>query len=168
MRDCPNAEMRDLLPDMIHGTLGAAQRGEVEAHVAACESCRDELALLRRIRAAMPAPPVDTAAIVRTLPTYRASRPTRRGAMLRIAAGLVLVAGAASLVMRNGSREPVPVDTLAQAAASAAPVLSLGENVQDLSDSDLQALADELQALDAVMSEEPEEIVVPLTGGTGS
>ena len=167
MRECSNAAMRDLLPDVVHGTLGAAQRAEVEAHVAACEACRAELALLQRIRAAVPVPSVDTAAIARALPAYQPSRSKRVAPLLRIAAGLVLVAGAASLVLRNGPREPVPIDTLAQAAATA-PVLSLGENFQDLSDSDLEALADELQALEAVMSEEPEEIVVPLIGGTGS
>jgi anti-sigma factor RsiW len=166
MRECPNAEMRDLLPDVVHGQLGDARRAEVEAHVAGCEACRDELALLRRVRSAMPAPAVDTAAIARALPAYQVQRPNRLAPMLRIAAGLVLMAGAASLVMRDGSRDPAGIDTLAQAGASTAPVLSIGENFHDLSDSDLEALTDELQALDAVMSEEPEEIVVPLTGGT--
>jgi hypothetical protein len=166
MRECPNAEMRDLLPDVVHRQLGDAQRAEVEAHVAGCEACRDELALLERVRAAMPAPAVDIAAIARAVPAYQAQRPKRMAPLLRIAAGLVLVAGAASLVLRDGAREPAPIDTLAQAGASTAPVLSLGENFHDLSDSDLEALTDDLQALDAVMSEEPEEIVVPLTGGT--
>jgi anti-sigma factor RsiW len=165
MRECPNAEMRDLLPDVVHGQLSAGQRAEVEAHVAGCAACFDELALLQRVRAAMPAPTVDTAAIARALPAYQAPRRSRMAPMLRMAAGLVLVAGAASLVMRGGSRAPAPIDTLAQAVAPAAPVLSLGENFHDLSDSDLEALTAELQALDAVMSEEPEEIVVPLTGG---
>jgi anti-sigma factor RsiW len=166
MRECTNAEMRDLLPDLVHGQLGAAQRAELEAHVAGCDACRDEVALLQRVRAALPVPSVDVAAIGRALPAYRAARTRRWTPLLRMAAGLVLVAGAASLVMRDGSREPTPIDTLAQAGASTVPVLSLGENFQDLSDSDLEALTDELQALDAVMSEEPEEIVVPLTGGT--
>ena len=165
MRECSNAEMRDLLPDVVHGQLSAAQRAEVEAHLAGCVACRDELTLLQRVRAAMPATTVDTAAIARALPAYQAPRPNRMAPMLRIAAGLVLVAGAASLVMRDGSREPARIDTLARAGVSAQPVLSLGENFHDLSDSDLVALTDELQALDAMMSEEPEEIVVPLMGG---
>mgnify|MGYP001149706736 CR=1 FL=1 len=33
MNDCPNAEMRDLLPDLLHDRLPVDVRGEVTAHV---------------------------------------------------------------------------------------------------------------------------------------
>ena len=32
MTDCPNAEIRDLLPDLVHGRLDAAARADVERH----------------------------------------------------------------------------------------------------------------------------------------
>ncbi|OYV74079.1 MAG: hypothetical protein B7Z72_01020 [Gemmatimonadetes bacterium 21-71-4] len=52
MTDCPNAEVRDLLPDLLHDRLDEATRMRVEAHLRACEECRGELALLRSLRAA--------------------------------------------------------------------------------------------------------------------
>lgn len=36
MTDCPRADMRDLLPDLMHGALDAAARAEVERHVMTC------------------------------------------------------------------------------------------------------------------------------------
>lgn len=73
MTDCPNGEVRDLLPDLLHERLGADERTMVQAHLAACVSCRAELALLGGLRGAMRATPgVDVGAIVGALPTYRA------------------------------------------------------------------------------------------------
>ena len=168
MRDCPNAEMRDLLPDLLHGRVSPEQRAVIEGHLAGCDACRAELALLTRVRQVAPSPHVDVAAIAQALPSYRAARPRFGAPVLRIAAGLVLVAGATSLVLRGNARGRGPVDTVAVATPVAAPMLSLGENFQDLSDSDLEAITDELQALDAVLSAEPDEIVVPLSGESGT
>ena len=168
MRDCPNAEMRDLLPDLLHGRVGPEQRGALDAHLASCDACRAELALLTQVRQAAPSPRVNVGAIAQALPSYRASRSRFTSPALRIAAGLVLVAGAASLVFRGNGAGPRPTDTVAVVTPAAAPVLSLGENFQDLSDSDLEAIADELHALDAVLSAEPDEVMVPLSGESGS
>ena len=168
MRDCTNAEMRDLLPDVLHGRVTPEQRTVVERHLAGCEPCRQELALLTHVREAAPSPQVNVDAIARALPAYRASRPRFASPVFRIAAGLILVAGAASLLLRDQDGGPRPLDTVAVATPATPPVLSLGENFQDLSDSDLEAIASELQALDAVLSEEPEEIVMPLSGESGT
>jgi anti-sigma factor RsiW len=52
-----------LLPDYANGTLGAAERARVRAHVAGCATCRAALAAWGAIRAATelaladPAPP---------------------------------------------------------------------------------------------------------------
>ena len=40
----------DLLPWLANGTLGGAERLEVEAHLATCERCRRELAFLESLR----------------------------------------------------------------------------------------------------------------------
>ena len=50
MSECTNGEMRDLLPELVSGRLGAEMQLAVEAHVAECEECAEELALLRALR----------------------------------------------------------------------------------------------------------------------
>jgi anti-sigma factor RsiW len=62
--DCPNATMRDRLPDLLHDGLSASARAETERHLAECPSCAEELALLRAARRALAiAPSVDVARI---------------------------------------------------------------------------------------------------------
>jgi anti-sigma factor RsiW len=69
MIDCSNTEMRDALPDVIHGGLDAAKLAEVEAHVASCAQCAAELALLRAAVSTRPdAPPINVQRIVSALP----------------------------------------------------------------------------------------------------
>src|SRR5689334_723978 len=68
MRECDNADLRDLLPDYARGALSGAERARIEAHLAACEPCRAELALLDHVRSAHPQPAVDVARIVAALP----------------------------------------------------------------------------------------------------
>jgi anti-sigma factor RsiW len=47
MIDCMNAEIRDRLPDLLHERLDSETRAAVVAHVAGCEACRQELAVLK-------------------------------------------------------------------------------------------------------------------------
>lgn len=69
MTECDNAEMRDLLPDLVNDALSSDERERVREHVASCGACSDEEILLRSMRAARPvAPRVDVARIVRALP----------------------------------------------------------------------------------------------------
>ena len=82
MNDCPNAEIRDQLPDLLHDRLSSSTRAGVMAHVATCADCRDELELLRGVHEALAAraPQVDVDAIVRALPrpSSRQVQPVRR------------------------------------------------------------------------------------------
>ncbi|HEY9225546.1 MAG TPA: zf-HC2 domain-containing protein, partial [Gemmatimonadaceae bacterium] len=70
MNDCPDAEMRDRLPDLLHDRLSATERDAVTTHVAACVDCREELELLRDMETALLAatPRVDIAYVVNALP----------------------------------------------------------------------------------------------------
>src|SRR6266508_4285690 len=69
MIDCVSTEMRDALPDVIHGGLDPAKLAEVEAHVASCAQCAAELELLKAVVASRPAaPPIDVQRIVAALP----------------------------------------------------------------------------------------------------
>lgn len=65
MRECEKVEIRDLLPDHARGALAGAERARIEAHLASCDACRAELAVLRAVRAAHPAPPVSAADVSR-------------------------------------------------------------------------------------------------------
>jgi Putative zinc-finger len=103
MNDCPNGDLRDLLPDFLHDRLTAADRAVVEAHLAGCDDCRDELELLRGLRGTLRRmPAVDVSAIVAKIPAYRA--PARRswGGGWRAAAAVALIAvGGTSVAIAN-------------------------------------------------------------------
>jgi len=76
MTDCPRADMRDLLPDLLHDTLDAALRAEVERHVTTCEACAQELALLRSLRETLSAAPaVDVTRIAAAVHLVRNTAP---------------------------------------------------------------------------------------------
>lgn len=102
MTDCPRADMRDLLPDLMHDTLDAASRAEVERHVRTCESCAQELALLRSLRDSLSAAPaIDVTRIAAAVNLARNTAPVAgraRGATAgwrhdwRIAAAFLLAA----------------------------------------------------------------------------
>lgn len=215
MTDCPNAEMRDRLPDLLHERLDKSTRAVVMAHVEQCADCRAELALLREARVALTSGvrSVDVGAIARGViartqapvagvAPAASRRPQRRTwSDWRIAASIaVIAAGVASFAVirakhRSVELAPAPVvaNTLAVAtrpavAESARPVhraasppvaaalaqnaeLSAGAGVSDLSDSDLRALLQDLESMDAVTPSDPEPVNVrvstPGRGGGG-
>lgn len=160
MRDCPNVEMRELLPDLLHGQLDGRTRAAVEAHVAGCADCARELALLEHVRKLGRAPAIDAARIAARLPAYRATPLWRRSLAapaIRVAAALLLVAGGISLAAK---RKPEPRTAVAtpdsvagpttQVAAAAPTELPVGEPLTDLTESDLHSLIEELGEIDAV------------------
>jgi anti-sigma factor RsiW len=130
MNDCPNAEMRDLLPDLLHDRLTASVRAEVTAHVAGCTDCREELELIRGLHGVvlLKAPRVDVAFVVNALPKppQRDVKPIaarrRTWADWRIAAAITLIAaGGSSVALLN--RAPTVADSVAVGAVvSQAPV----------------------------------------------
>lgn len=110
MSDCPNAEIRDLLPDLLHDRLDAPTRARVVAHVDGCADCRAELELLRSMRGALErgTPRIDVGRVAAALPSPRRARPEparRRPAWAdwRIAATVTLLAagGTSLAVMRT-------------------------------------------------------------------
>ena len=123
MTDCPNAEIRDLLPDLVHGRLDAATRTDVERHVRECADCTAELTLLRELRSALHASPrVNVAAIVAAVPAYR--KPAGRSWIgWRAAAAItVLVAGGSSVaVLQRGGTSLADTTRSMPAAVAAAP-----------------------------------------------
>ena len=192
MTDCPNGEVRDLLPDLLHDRLAPAVRREVEAHVRDCADCRDELALLRAMRTSLRrAPAVDVAAIAATIPPYRAA-PRRTWGGWRVAASIaILAAGGTSVaVLQRGAitvpdtssvltvaetsaapRAPVSVTTkdssVPTGTASSAPreLAVASSSIGELDDAELSALLKDLGTVDVLPSVdvEPAPVISPVS-----
>jgi len=127
MTECPNGDIRDLLPDLLHGRLGAGARREVEAHLAACVACAAELGLLRALRDSMSsAASIDARRIAAAaLQAGAGSRLSPRAARVSAwrvrrwqaaaAAGIIALGGAAAYLARSAG-ERVPDDEASVAA----------------------------------------------------
>jgi anti-sigma factor RsiW len=166
--------MRERLPELLHGRLDGAAHGEVQAHLAGCDPCSAELALLRDARLVLQrAPAVDVARIVAALPRAGAPLALARGgsaASVRrlrggwrpyaVAAGLLLAAGVSGgswLQARAGGGAPIVVASATDVAADRDRLLAV--NVEGLSDDDIAGLLDGLEDLDAVPASEPLPVV---------
>jgi len=123
MIDCPNGDVRDALPDYLHDRLDATRRRAVESHLAACEACREELSLLRALRATMRgAPAVNVRAIAAAIPPYRV--PAQRGWAMgwRAAAAIVAIAvGGTSIALLRGRAPAARVDVSPYVQSASAP-----------------------------------------------
>lgn len=135
MNDCMNAEVRDALPDLMHGRLSELNTATMRAHVETCPDCREELRLLEEIRASAPiAPRIDVSRIVAALPAPMpseadqlvASAPARaRRSSSRLwktaAAAALLVTGSLTFATarRQSTVNPVGATSIASPVASA-------------------------------------------------
>jgi len=188
MNKCTNSEIQELLPDLEHGRLTAATRQSVEEHLAGCESCREDLRVIRVVKgAAVFEPSIDVDRVVRQIPPYRMpSLPREAPARTRVVqwlvaatVGAVLIGGGAMLKNRQANQadprvmqivdsgaglilpESVPSPGLGVALPEPrhTPALSLAADVQELSDGNIQQLMDELDNFDALPNSEPEPVL---------
>jgi len=132
MNDCADGNMRDRLPDYVHGTLSAAERRVVSAHLATCADCTAEVEVIKAASRAFAAPAIDTARIVRALPRgsrRRFAMPVGRVQQLAAAIGIFVVGGLSVVAVRelmgragatSPAQAPAPATTLA--ATTPAPV----------------------------------------------
>jgi hypothetical protein len=187
MNDCPNAEMRDQLPDFVHGTLDAAAEARVAGHLRDCADCAAEVELIRVARGVMTRGwRIDVAGIAAALPTpsavsgvaaVRAPRGFAARRWRAAAAVLVALGGATTmwLVTENArsvegprtaatpARPILLADTQGLTPQSAAAVgLSLAGGFEGLSDEDLGTLLDELERYEVFSDVDLEPDVGPL------
>ncbi|HEX9485206.1 MAG TPA: zf-HC2 domain-containing protein [Gemmatimonadaceae bacterium] len=156
MNDCPNGDVRDLLPDLLHGRLDAVTRARVESHVLHCDECRAELDLLRDLRATMQVTPhVDVQAVSAAIRPYRPA--TRRSWVgWRTAAAVTLiVAGSSSLIVARRGSSPledsaVVAQEVVPSSVAARELAVGGGALNELSDRDLAKLLDEIQSMDVL------------------
>jgi anti-sigma factor RsiW len=185
MSDCLNVEIRELLPEYLGGMLSASRRAEVDAHVASCAECADELAVLRLVREAYAeSPAVNVNAIVAALPR-KAARPAmrpvqatsvgrswRRSQAFQIAAAVsfITLGGISLAVARsffNGNPSAVTPDTVV-AVGTETPAISFAGGVSDLGDEDLEALLTALETIEALPVTETSDPPLSGSGRQGS
>ncbi len=150
------ADVKDLLPEWIRGEVEESDRAVVAAHVSSCESCNEEVELLRRIQAAEFSTPASLASEIKSavaaeigsnagVEYRRAKRFT--GWRLPAAASVVLALGTALIWQRTQALPevgPLGQDPFAvvwpsdDADVAGVPMLA------DLSDEDLALLLEEL------------------------
>lgn len=192
MNECTKGELRDLLPELVNGRLDAATRQRVEAHVASCTECADELALLRSLRPVlMRGPAIDArriAAAVRAQTAGGVNRvPARAGSAARwrvaIAAAALFAMSALGYAVIAHRAPGAPVVAVAPAPMPAAPqqtaitpphvavpanapalVASSGalDNLSDLSDDDVRTLTASLDELSPIPNADPSPGIDPL------
>jgi anti-sigma factor RsiW len=129
MNKCTELDIKEMLPDLLHGRLAADARAQVEAHIAGCEDCTEELEVLRTVKsAAVFIPAIEVDQVVRQIPPYRtivsaAQAPARpRIVSWLVAASLaVLVLGGGSLLMIQKSPIVAPVAPVAAVDTSQLP-----------------------------------------------
>ncbi len=137
MNDCTNEAVRDVLPLLASGGQ-VTSPADVEAHVAGCDACREELAVLKAARQALlRGPVVDVARIAGAIPAYRsASEPDPKVVSIasrraiprswRIAAAALLVAGAGTaLAVRQASDDGLTATTIAASEGVGQPAAAV-------------------------------------------
>lgn len=181
MRDCTNIEMRERLPELIHGKLNDSERIEVEAHLAGCEDCTAEMELMRGIISSQKlyTSSIDDAHIsdiVSALPPYRSEKTGRPRSgkwlgNLSIAAGLLIAAVGVATITLNDSSIIKPKDSapmLVQEAGVSGDLAGEENNegaglsliaLGDLSDEELRGLIDLMESIDVLPTEIPEPLI---------
>jgi hypothetical protein len=162
MNDCQNVEIREVLPELVHGTLPEVERGLVQHHLDVCDDCSAELAIIRAVLRSSVAAQVDVEHIVAAIPPYR----RRSGGMRRVymelaAACLIGAVGISALVVHNASSPASTQQSAIVAGAGSAAGADAGlalVSTSDLSDAGLAQLTQDLDNLQAIPTADPEPV----------
>jgi anti-sigma factor RsiW len=168
MNNYTEADIQEMLPDLLHGKLDADATAQVEAHIAHCEECAEQLEVLRTVKlAAVFIPAIDVDHVVRQIAPYRAMVPAAQAparspvvSWLVAASLVVVVLGGGSLLMiqKSPTISPVagaagykpPTGALAQAEVrtdAVAPPTPNGTTVSPISTPRTLALASAVDGL---------------------
>jgi predicted anti-sigma-YlaC factor YlaD len=167
MNECTENEIREMLPDLLHRTLAADTRARVEAHVASCEQCREELAVLRTVMsAAVFAPVINVDQVMRRIPPYQTIVPvverpmtTRVVSWIVAASMAIAVIGGGSLILARRDVVTVPSQGAVTSAEPRAHALALAADVGGLSDGNLEQLMTEMAQFDALPATEADPVI---------
>lgn len=162
-RKLDQGELKDRLPDFIHGTLPADERAEVEAAIVADPELARELGAVRAsCLALMPrSAQIDTDRIVAAVNRRKPARGLFASANWRIAAIVMLAVGMGSIALvqksfRTGVGDPSPVTSeSAQVASGQKLSISFGYDLSDMPAADFERLVTQLEKSGGVPSVEP-------------
>jgi anti-sigma factor RsiW len=134
MSDITHDEIRDYLPDLLHGNVSADRRRAVEDHLRGCAECAVEMRVLQMVQGAPSfAPMIDAVKVASAIPPYArvplvAPRSRNRAWQMAVASAAVVLV-AVTLVLRSSSA-PATAVSPAGAVASAA-TQTVGVNVAE-------------------------------------
>ena len=199
MTDCQDTAIQDRLPGFVAGTLDVGLADTVRQHLAHCATCAADVDLLRQLQPLrVEAPSVDPARIAAAVraahprigpagaaavPTMARRRSPRwRTGGLRVAATVLLCAGAAAVWQQRGapSGRPLAVaelgasptdDTLIPGRSPGDEVVLQSVSYGDLGDytaEEMQAVLARLDAWDGTPSAEPLGTLPVVATGGGS
>jgi len=141
MNKCTDNNIREILPDLLHGALSAGARERVEAHLATCEECREDLKILRAVKsAAVFAPAIDVDRVVRQIPPYRTivpavelpARPRLVSWLVAASLAIAVIGVGSQLVTRQVvTKAPAAVTTTQAAAQRATEPAPVGSTTQE-------------------------------------
>lgn len=123
MTEMTHDEVRDELPDMLHGAGDARRREAIEAHLKSCASCAAELRVLQMVKGAPSfAPMIDAVRIASAIPPYGgvpSERPASRARTWQMGAAVAAVVIIVGTVITRGTSAP---DAPPRGAVVSAPV----------------------------------------------
>src|SRR5437762_7253480 len=138
MNKCIASDVQEMLADLLHDAFDDRAKTRVEAHLATCASCREDLDVLRMVKsAAIFTPSIDVDRVVRQIPPYRtivpASQPARaRAVSWLLAASLVLAAiggGSALIGKYRGANTSAVATTIARQPITSLPTPAPRESI---------------------------------------
>ena len=189
MTDITHDEIRDALPDLLHGNMDADRRSAIENHLRSCAECASELRVLQMVKDAPSfAPMIDAVKVAGAIAPYggvpveRPRAATRKLQWAVAAAAVILVAGT---LMLRGVPSPVSPAVAPNKVASvpvtipatkspataresvtnvpvrtAARELQVATALDGISDVGVAQLTRELNGLDGLPSPDPENLGV--------
>jgi hypothetical protein len=159
MTDCPRAEIRDVLPDWVNGSLDESSAADVAEHVATCAACAEETELLRALRGVLVREPhidvrrVAGSVTARTLGGAVAARPRRWSGP--VFGGVAIAASAVFLAILLQSPNGPDSTTVPQRAE-----LAVGGALSDLGEDQLELLLRRLDGMEALPQTSPAPAIV--------
>ncbi len=106
MNETSCASVKEVLPELVDGTLREADVAAVERHLVACADCRSELELVRLLRRSRPAVPSGLAPRIQGAVRLRRDALTRPWWGLAAAVIAALAVGIGVVAERDGRTQP--------------------------------------------------------------
>jgi anti-sigma factor RsiW len=190
MTDITHDEVRDALPELLHGNVDAARRAALENHLLGCDECASEMRVLQMVRAAPSfAPRIDATKVAAMIPPYGgipAQRPAGKKIVWQMASAVAALVLVVAVVMTRGNTDSVATPTrIASVPVTNAPAtttmtppatvpltaetprvvertreLQVAVGLEGLSDGSVAQLVKDLDGLDGLPSPDPENLGV--------